>query len=46
LLESADLLKSEALTRLIAEAAQIVSIASAPHGTARHTERTRKQGDR
>jgi four helix bundle protein len=40
-LESAHLLKSETLTRLIAEAAEIVSITSAAYGTARRTERSR-----
>jgi hypothetical protein len=41
--EGANLLKSETLTRLIAESTELSAIMSAAHGTARYNERQKKR---
>jgi hypothetical protein len=43
-LEAAELMKSENLTRLIAESTELVAITSAAYGTARYNERQKKRG--
>jgi four helix bundle protein len=42
-IEAAELLKSDTLTRLIAEATELVAITSASYGTARHKEQQKKR---
>ena len=42
-IEAAELQKSAALTRLIAESAELAAIMSAAHGTARYNERQKKR---
>ena len=41
--EAAELIKSATLTRLIAEATELAAITSAAYGTARYTEKQKKQ---
>ncbi len=45
-IEASQLLKSETLARLIAEAGELTAIASAAYGTARYKERQQKSGRR
>ncbi len=42
-IEAGELLKSETLTRLIAEATELAAIMSAAYGTARDNERQKKR---
>jgi hypothetical protein len=42
-IEEAELLKSDALTRLTAEATELSAITSAAYGTARYNERQKKR---
>ena len=42
-IEAAELLKSESLTRLVAEATELAAIASAAYGTARYNERGKRR---
>ena len=42
-IEAGELLKSETLTRLIAEATELVAIMSSAYGTARYNERQKKR---
>ena len=45
-IEAAELLKSEELQRLLAEARELSAIMSASYGTARHKDRDKRRGER